>query len=418
MTLAAVYLALIATLPAATAAPATPVNVPYPLSPEEAARDFLRAVDDSSPRPWVQGVGGGQGLFLTRGILHGKTRAPDGASIFMIRLPSDEIVLVRCEDSLPELALGQQLYLLVDFASPEGAVVARLRGVVLACDLGPKAATLDTMLGLKSQTSAEETSSAQQGTSAQGQAPNSAQPTQGAAATTARTARGQGSQLPQQPRQPAAQPGVDPNSRTCVAPLVPAGGNPAAGTAGAPWPPTVLGPGGTASAQGPAPTPESPQERQRVEFWKDWIAQYNSKLTDAQREAIVRWTLYYSSLFGVDHRLIFAVMKCESNFDPGCRSHAGALGLMQLMPETCRSLDVDPWVVEENIRGGIQELAGYLDKYAGRSNFEQCALALACYNAGPGRVQRAGGIPNIEETKNYVRRVTQLFNDLVKQGAP
>ncbi|MBC7287859.1 MAG: lytic transglycosylase domain-containing protein [Armatimonadetes bacterium] len=166
------------------------------------------------------------------------------------------------------------------------------------------------------------------------------------------------------------------------------------------------------------PLLETPEEQYRVQYWKAYAKERNARLTDAEAEAIVRWVLYYSAYYGVDHRLIFAVMRYESDFDPGCVSHAGAIGLMQLMPETARDLGVDPWVVEENIRGGIAELAGYLDRYADRPNYEQTVLALACYNAGPNAVKRAGGVPPITETINYVQRVTDLFYRFVKSGAP
>ena len=159
-------------------------------------------------------------------------------------------------------------------------------------------------------------------------------------------------------------------------------------------------------------------EAARVAYWTEYVAKHNHGLSAPQREALARWVMYYSAFFGVDHRLIFSVMKCESDFNPGCLSHAGAMGLMQLMPETCKDLGVNPWIVEENIRGGIQELVGYLDHYAGRPNYEQCILSLACYNAGAGAVKRAGGVPNIAETQTYVKRVSDIFADFVRSGAP
>jgi soluble lytic murein transglycosylase-like protein len=148
--------------------------------------------------------------------------------------------------------------------------------------------------------------------------------------------------------------------------------------------------------------------------WKQWIGRINSKLTGDQLELIVRSVLYYSALYGVDHRLAFAMIKCESDFDPRCVSHSGATGLCQLMPGTARGLGVDPWDIEQNISGGIRYLAEQLKAYAGRSNYEQFALALASYNAGPNAVKRAGGIPNIPETIRYVKKVGDLFVQLHK----
>lgn len=396
-----------------TAGSAGPVNVPYPLSPDEAARDFLRAVDEGKPRSWLGGIVSGKGPFLAAGVLHGKTRTPAGATVLMVRLPSDEIALVRSDDSLPELAIGQRGYLLVDFAGPDGPTMGQLQGVVLACDLGPKAESLDVMLGLSPQAGSLTPTSAPPVTPL---APASIarQPVPGTLSAPPTTSpRPVQPSLP--PPQPPAAPPLDPGSPVCLAPLNPGVLSP---STSAPRAPTALGAFAEVPGALVGPQPLGDEDARRIEFWKNWIAGYNKARTEAECEAIARWVIYYSGLHGVDHRLIFAVMKYESNFDPGCKSHAGAMGLMQLMPETCKDLGVDPWVVEENIRGGIEELTGYLDQYAGRPSFEQCALALACYNAGPGRVKRAGGIPNITETKNYVRRVTQMFDELVKSGAP
>ena len=148
--------------------------------------------------------------------------------------------------------------------------------------------------------------------------------------------------------------------------------------------------------------------------WKQWISRINSKLTNDQQELIVRSVIYYSALYGIDHRLAFSMIKCESDFDPRCVSHSGATGLCQLMPGTASGLGVDPWDIEQNISGGLKYLAEQLRSYAGRSNYEQFALAMASYNAGPNAVKRAGGIPNIPETIQYVKRVGDLFVQLCK----
>ena len=155
-----------------------------------------------------------------------------------------------------------------------------------------------------------------------------------------------------------------------------------------------------------------------VSAWKQWVAKQNRRLTDVQLELIVRSVLYYSALYGVDHRLMFAVIKCESSFNPSCVSHAGAIGMCQLMPGTARGLGVDPWDIERNIADEVKYISTQLRAFAGRSNWEQCALALASYNAGPGAVKRAGGIPNIPETVRYVEKVTKLFYELYKAGLP
>jgi soluble lytic murein transglycosylase-like protein len=156
-----------------------------------------------------------------------------------------------------------------------------------------------------------------------------------------------------------------------------------------------------------------------VRVWVDWVRKQNSDLSAQQADLLVRWTLYYAAQNQVDHRLIFAVMKAESDFNPRCVSHAGAMGLMQLMPCNVTDFRVkDPFDIAENIRGGVEHLAEFLRKYAGKSTFEQTVLALACYNAGPGAVAKHGGVPPYAETQNYVRKVPALFKLLYDQGYP
>jgi soluble lytic murein transglycosylase-like protein len=109
---------------------------------------------------------------------------------------------------------------------------------------------------------------------------------------------------------------------------------------------------------------------------------------------------------GLDADLIRAVIQVESGFNPNARSHKGAMGLMQLMPQTAATLAVsDPWDPRQNIRGGSAYLQQMLDR------FGQMELALAGYNAGPEAVRRYGGVPPYRETENYVEKVLRIYRD-------
>jgi soluble lytic murein transglycosylase-like protein len=108
---------------------------------------------------------------------------------------------------------------------------------------------------------------------------------------------------------------------------------------------------------------------------------------------------------GLDPKLVDSVVRVESGYNPSAVSHKGALGLMQLMPDTARRLDVDdPFDPEQNVRGGVRELDRLIERYSGNLQ-----LALAAYNAGEGAVERHRGIPPFEETRDYVARVMSLY---------
>ncbi len=109
----------------------------------------------------------------------------------------------------------------------------------------------------------------------------------------------------------------------------------------------------------------------------------------------------YAAQNGLAPSLVKAVIQTESGGNPRSVSGAGAMGLMQLMPENVKEAGIsDPYDPEQNIAAGTKQLAGLLSQYHGDLD-----LALAGYNAGPGNVRKYGGVPPFTETQNYIHRV-------------
>jgi hypothetical protein len=150
----------------------------------------------------------------------------------------------------------------------------------------------------------------------------------------------------------------------------------------------------------------------------DFLDTFKSALKSRAAEDLAPIFQQAAEKFGVPQALLEAVAKAESNFNPSAVSRAGAMGVMQLMPSTAKSLGVtDAFDPYQNIMGGAQYLADMLRRYNG-----DVKLALAAYNAGPGNVDKYGGIPPFQETQTYVQRVMGFLESAgvegVYKGAP
>lgn len=130
--------------------------------------------------------------------------------------------------------------------------------------------------------------------------------------------------------------------------------------------------------------------------WSDWITQS---------------ILYYSANYQIDPLLVTALFEQESGFNMASRSCTGAVGIAQLQPETAAGLGFNPVDPAQNIEGGVRYLSGQLSRF--RSSGQWAATyAIAAYNAGPGAIQKYGGVPPFAETQNHVNRVAKIYQQL------
>ncbi len=151
-----------------------------------------------------------------------------------------------------------------------------------------------------------------------------------------------------------------------------------------------------------------------------FIKRYNKRLSDAQASQIADGVIGFSLQYGVDARLIMAILIAESGFNPNATSRTGAMGLGQLMPATASGLGINqPYDPTENLYGTVRTIRGHLERYhkqTGGDNFESLRLALAAYNAGSGAVRKHGGVPPYAETQAYLRKVIGIYLQLTGQS--
>lgn len=161
-----------------------------------------------------------------------------------------------------------------------------------------------------------------------------------------------------------------------------------------------------------APQYTGKPSKQSWSFYRKEIGAAGSRSSSPQIHSYRDIIRQNARVYRLEEALVKAVIKAESNYNPQSVSNKGAQGLMQLIPETARLMNVgDPFNPAENIRGGSNYLRLMLDQFNGNLD-----LALAAYNAGPNAVQRHGGIPPYTETRNYVQRVRRYLEQYRRSG--
>lgn len=142
-----------------------------------------------------------------------------------------------------------------------------------------------------------------------------------------------------------------------------------------------------------------------------WMTVWQHNRDEAQARWIADAICYASSIYGVDPILITAVMESESGFNFAAFSNKGAIGLMQLMPDTAQMIGVDPYDPLSNILGGASHLRALLTSYADKGEYA-ATYAVAAYNAGSNAVDTIG-CPPYEETREYIVNVAEAYQRIL-----
>jgi hypothetical protein len=160
-------------------------------------------------------------------------------------------------------------------------------------------------------------------------------------------------------------------------------------------------------------------DAQLVQVYGNAVRYFNRRMGEGEAQKIASIIIDYSRRYGLDARLVMAVIAVESNFNQNAVSPVGAMGLGQLMPGTANDLGVgNAYDARANLEGSTRLLSRHIQNMTsdGRPTEEAVKLALACYNAGAGAVKKYKGIPPYRETQNYVAKITRLYRQMCGLG--
>lgn len=172
-------------------------------------------------------------------------------------------------------------------------------------------------------------------------------------------------------------------------------------------------------AAGLRQVPARYSDAQLVQIYGNAVRYFNRRLSAGEAQKIASIIIDYSRKYGLDARLVMAVIAVESNFNQNAVSPVGAMGLGQLMPGTASDLGVaNAYDPRANLEGSTRLLSRHIQNMTadGRPTDEAIKLALACYNAGAGAVKKYKGIPPYRETQNYVAKITRLYRQMCGMG--